>query len=96
MRQSARLSAGTAYGSPESIVATEAPRAPTGTLPLLFLVIALAAATVWFVALPALDKPARQERSCEVIVLKSGITKCVHDPTRRSRAAHEKSATRAA
>jgi len=46
-------------------------------LPLLILVIGLAAATVWFVALPALDKPPRAERSCEVFVLKSGSTRCV-------------------
>jgi hypothetical protein len=96
MRQSARFSAGTGYGSPETVVATQAPRAPSGALPLLILVIALAGATVWFVAVPALDKPVRSERSCEVIVLESGTTKCVRDPTRGSRTEHRKQATRGA
>jgi hypothetical protein len=44
---------------------------------LLVLVIGLAAATVWLVALPLLDRPARAEPSCEVFVLRSGATKCV-------------------
>ena len=48
-------------------------------LPLLTLVVALAAATVWFVALPALAGPPA-ERSCEVVFLKSGKTKCVAQP----------------
>ena len=53
-------------------------------LPLLMLVIGLAAATVWFVALPALE-PSPARRTCEVIVLESGTTKCVEDATRSAR-----------
>jgi hypothetical protein len=63
-------------------------------LPLLILVVGLAAATVWFVALPALDKPPAK-RSCEVFVLKSGSTRCVPEPVPGSRAAPAKSTTRA-
>ena len=56
---------------------------PSGVLPLLILVIGLAVATVWYVALPAFDK-APPERSCEVIVLKAGTTRCVPRPTPES------------
>ena len=59
-------------------------------LPLLILVIGLAAAAVWFVALPQLDKPATVQRSCEVIVLKSGKTRCVTNPKTGSKAAAKK------
>ena len=45
-------------------------------LPLLILVVGLAAATMWYVALPILEKESPR-RSCEVIVLKSGLTRCV-------------------
>ena len=40
-----------AYGLPEVAVAGT-PREPSGLLPLLILVIGLAAATIWYVALP--------------------------------------------
>ena len=63
-------------------------------LPLLILVIGLAAATIWFVALPALDKAPSVERACEVFVLKSGSTRCVHKPMPGSKAAHQKTASR--
>ena len=53
-------------------------------LPLVMLVAALAAATVWFVALPALER-SPERRTCEVIVLESGTTKCVEDATRSAR-----------
>lgn len=89
MRQSARLTP-TAFGAPETVVAFEEPRAPSGALPLLILVAVLAAAAVWFVGLPALDRPARAERACEVIVVEYGNTKCVKDPGRGSRAAGRK------
>lgn len=59
-------------------------------LPLLVLVIGLAVATIWFVALPALDKPARAERSCEVFVLASGSTRCVPQGKPGSRAVNQK------
>ena len=58
-------------------------------LPLLILVLGLAVAAVWFVALPAFDTQ-HTERSCEVVVLKSGSTACVRDPTRGSRAVRHK------
>jgi hypothetical protein len=56
----------------------------------MILVIGLAAATIWFVALPALDKPARAERSCEVFVLRSGSTRCVPKAMPGSRAVPQK------
>jgi hypothetical protein len=59
-------------------------------LALLILVIGLAIATIWFVALPAFGKPLAK-RSCEVVVLESGSTKCVAAPTPASRAAHKPS-----
>jgi hypothetical protein len=71
-------------------VAAERSSAPSNVLPLLILVIGLAAATIWFVALPALDKPPRAERSCEVFVLKSGSTKCVPKPKPGARAVPHK------
>jgi hypothetical protein len=56
----------------------------SNVLPLLALVIGLAAATVWFVALPLLDRPPQAERACEVYVLPSGTVKCV--PTKSGKA----------
>lgn len=87
MRRPARLSPVPAYGVPEARV-DERSRASTGVLPLLLLVVGLAVATVWYVGMPALEATPRAERSCEVIVLRSGTTKCVSDPTRGTRAAH--------
>ena len=78
MRQPAQL-AQPAYGLPEATLGNEHSGAPSPLIPLLLLCVGLAAAAVWFVALPALAKPARAERTCEVIVLKSGTTKCVHE-----------------
>lgn len=69
-------------------VANESPRPPSNVLPLLVLVVGLAVATIWFVGLPALDRPARVQRACEVFVLESGSTRCV--PTPRSRAVPHK------
>ena len=65
-------------------------------LPLLLLVIGLAAAAVWFVALPQLDKPATVQRSCEVIVLKSGKTRCVANPKTGAKAAPKKQSAKRA
>ena len=62
-----------AYGNPEIAVSSE--RAPSSVLPLLVLCLGLAAATGWFVALPAFDAPPAK-RPCEVYVLKSGSTVC--------------------
>ena len=50
-------------------------------LPLSILVVALSAAAVWFVGLPALEAPP-PKRSCEVVFLETGSTKCVERPTR--------------
>jgi hypothetical protein len=68
------------YGLPDTAVASERPRLGDEVLPLILLVIALAAATVWYVALPALETRPPAKRSCEVIFLESGKTRCVRDP----------------
>ena len=87
MRQPARI-ARSGYGLPEVVGADAHSGAPSGLLPLLLLFVGLAVATVWYVALPAFAKPARVERSCEVVVMKSGTTKCVLDPARGSPTTH--------
>ena len=74
------------YGIVDVAVVNERSRVAS-TVPLLILVIALAIATVWFVALPAVGKPPRATPSCEVIVLKSGSTKCIPEADVRSGAA---------
>ncbi len=56
---------------------------PPGTIdpvPLLVLVVGLAAAGVWYAGVPDLTETARNDRGCEVIVLKNGKTRCVADP----------------
>jgi hypothetical protein len=68
-----------AHGFAE-VAASPRSSGPSNAILLLVLVIGLAAATVWFVALPLLDRPAETKRSCEVFVLKSGATKCVRTP----------------
>ena len=94
MRQPARLSPTLAYGLPEDILAsadssTGDGRGLGGVVALLLLVLGLAAATVWFVALPALDR-APAGRSCEVVILKSGAPDCVSDVTHTSQKAPHK------
>jgi hypothetical protein len=79
MRQPASPSPTPAYGLPEGAVASRHSGAPSGLLPLLLLCVALAAAAVWYVALPAFQKTPGATRSCEVIVLSSGTTKCVSE-----------------
>jgi hypothetical protein len=84
MRQPARLSPTLAYGLPEDIVASQASNTSRGfgsIVALLVLVLGLAAAAVWFVALPALDT-APAGRACEVVITKSGAPACVTHPTR--------------
>jgi hypothetical protein len=95
VRQPVRISPGHGYGSPEATAAGEYPRGPSAVLPLLLLFVGLAVATVWFVAIPAFNRAPHVERSCEVIVLKSGTTKCIREPTRASRAATNKPARHA-
>ena len=85
LRQPARLSPSPGYGLPTDDAVTDG-GAPSALLPLLLLFAVLAVATVWFVAVPAFAKPAQAERACEVVVLKSGVTKCVKDPTHGKRA----------
>jgi hypothetical protein len=58
----------------------------SSVLPLLVLVVGLAAATVWLVALPLLDRSPRAERPCEVYVMPSGKVKCVPTSTGSSAA----------
>lgn len=88
MRQPTRLQ-GPVYGLPEETVSEEHSRIPSAVLPLVILFALLAAAALWYVALPAFAHPVRAERSCEVIVLETGATKCVRDPARHHpRAAH--------
>ena len=58
----------------------EPSRGAIPALPLLALVIGLAGAAAWFVGIPQLTKPAPVQRGCEVIVLRSGKTKCVPNP----------------
>jgi hypothetical protein len=95
MRQPARLSPTLAYGLPEDILASadssSSGRGLGSAFALLVLVLGLAAATVWFVALPALDR-APAGRSCEVVILKSGAPDCVSDITRASEKAAHKTA----
>lgn len=96
LRQPAHMSSQLAYGLPDALVESARPKAPSPIIPLFLLVVGLAVATVWYVALPAFATSARVERTCEVYVLKSGATKCV--PTRtgvakkphRARAQHSK------
>jgi len=88
LRQPARLSPSPGYGLPSDTVSDSRP--PNALFPLLLLFVALAAATVWFVAVPAFAKPVNAKATCEVIVLKSGTTKCVKDPTHRQKSSAHK------
>jgi hypothetical protein len=95
LRQPARLSTSPGYGLPSESTAP-ARGAPSALLPLLLLFVALAAATVWFVAVPALAKPAQAQQACEVIVPDSStITARVgHDEVREGSDAREADAAR--
>jgi hypothetical protein len=59
-------------------------RGPSPVIPLLIMVLGLAIATIWFVALPALETPP-PGRTCEVVFRKDGTTKCVEKPTRTAK-----------
>ncbi len=52
---------------------------PSPVLPLMILVLGLAVATMWFVVLPALEQPP-SGRTCEVVFVKNGTTRCI-EPT---------------
>ena len=62
------------------------------TLLLLALVVGLAGAAIWFVGIPHVTKAAPVDRGCEVIVLKTGKTRCVADPRAGSSAPQGKPA----
>jgi len=95
-RQPTRLTP-IAYGLPEDAMsdgpADDHGAGRTGMYLLFALVIALAVATLWYVARPALEQKPAAERSCEVIILASGSPSCV-DP--QSRAAHAAAAKHSA
>ena len=75
--------------------ANEQPRASSSpVVPLLVIVLGLAIATTWFVALPMLNQPAHAKRTCEVIVLKSGKTRCVPNPKTKAAPQKTKAAKR--
>ena len=78
-----------AYGLPEVAVGSEPLDDASPVLPLLLTVIALAAATIWFVWLPMTHKATGT--SCEVYLLASGTTKCVPYGKPGSWATHQKS-----
>ena len=78
-----------AYGLADPAAANEPSGVPSGALPLLFCVLVLAAATIWFVARPALDRTPQAQRTCEVFVLKSR-TKCVPTPSLASQPVRQK------
>jgi hypothetical protein len=84
-----------AYGLPEVAVGRAGFDGPSPLFPLLIIVIGLAAATIWLVALPVYHPTANVGRSCEVYVLPSGATKCVPYGKPGSWAAHQKSLRRA-
>jgi hypothetical protein len=67
-------------------------RGDVPALPLLALVIGLAGAAIWFVGIPHLTRAAPIDRGCEVIVLKTGKTKCVANPRAGSNASQSKPA----
>ena len=78
-----------AHGLPVQVT-TEPASASPPVVPLLVLVLGLAVATLWFVAIPLVNRPAAVERKCEVIVLKTGKTKCVPERTLESLTAGKK------
>jgi hypothetical protein len=83
------------YGMPEDADLDDTSRGVGGVFLLFFLVIGLTVVTMWYAILPALHTAPTAQRTCEVVVLKSGSTKCVATPTRASQAATHKSSGRA-
>jgi hypothetical protein len=68
------------YGVREPSSEHESPRSfAREVLPLLMLFVGLAIATMWFVALPALE-PAPADDSCKRVIVKSGSGRCVAEP----------------
>lgn len=79
-----------AQGQPAPAANPERAANRSPAIPLLIMVLGLAVATIWFVALPMLDQPVHAKRTCEVIVLESGRTRCVTNPKTGTKAAHQK------
>ena len=63
----------------ETIIAParEQAREPSPVVPLMILVLGLAVATMWFVVLPTLQKPPAPGRTCEVVFVTNGHTRCI-------------------
>lgn len=84
-RQPTQLKA-IAYGLPEDAIsnaqAEDTGAGRSGMFLLFALVIALAVATLWYVARPALEQKPTVERTCEVVILASGSPSCVDASTR--------------
>lgn len=83
-----------AYGLPEDAMSEGVDQGSSGRagMYLLFaLVVALAVATLWYVARPALDQKPVAERSCEVVILPSGSPGCVDPQARPAHAAAKSS-----
>ncbi len=83
------------YGVPEDAAIDDGSRGFGGVFLLFFIVIGLAVVTMWYAVLPALRTAPTVQRSCEVVVLASGATKCVPAPTRASQTATHKPSGRA-
>ena len=83
-----------AYGLPEDAMsdghAHDKGATRSGMYLLFVLVIALAVATLWYVALPALEEKPAAQRSCEVVILPSGSPSCVDPDARAAKAAASK------
>jgi hypothetical protein len=65
--------------------AREQARELSPVVPLMILVLGLAVATMWFVVLPTLEKPP-PGRTCEVVFLTNGKTRCIEPPVPGMRA----------
>ena len=68
-------------------------RGPSPVIPLLIMVLGLAIATIWFVALPALETPP-PGRTCEVVFRKDGTTRCVDKAAGAAKKKHKQSLKR--
>ena len=70
------------YGVLDVASATERTDEDRTVIALLFLVTGLAAATIWFVALPLFDAPNGAPQACESFVLTDdGVIRCVPEST---------------
>ena len=70
------------YGVLDVASATDRSDESRRVIALLFLVTGLAAATLWFVALPLFDTPPSAPQACESFVLTNdGVIRCVPEST---------------